>query len=307
MKSKNVNKGLNTAKLKRSFYKSFGLIYQSRIEKLLNWLFAVFINVPLSWILIKLFKVNSEFLSPLSWKVVESYDMLRLVTKSTNVLVLKSSAAMNFKPTEKDYDSGYSNQRHMYNDSSQLIFLFHNKISQTTNNNLKYDEAPFNIGIEYSFKFDLITLHDNFMTTLIRKIIKCNTQKLLKIAKNFNKTNPVQKSKKEIDWDNVKEKEVLKPKNIINSQQFKDALEEEKKRWEGGQKFGTIGAEIENLIEKHKKFTGEDDTIIKQKEDVVKVDDTSDEELLKQRKEMEKEWAKQDEAKKEFMAKNYKN
>ena len=159
------------------------------MRKIKEW-----INTFTIFVLIKLFKVEEEFLSPLSWKVVENYDMLSLVTNK-NVLCLKSSAAMNFVPVIKDYPISKGFDIHMYKDKSELIFLFDGKIFQTTNNNLK------RTGLIHDFKFDLITLHDKFVTKFIKKVILYKTVWLLSIAKEFNMENPVKKDRNPYPYD----------------------------------------------------------------------------------------------------------
>lgn len=162
---------------------------KSTINKLFNQI--------VEYILLKIVKVNPEYLSPLNWKVVDKYDMLRLVT-SENALVLKSSEAVNYKPIKEPKGFQYE---YMYKSKHQLIFLT-DTISRTENDNLR--------RYELTFKYKLITIHGKFVTIYIKNIIKRNTDQLLAIAKEYNKANPIKG-----DFKSQMEFELNKPKQPI--------------------------------------------------------------------------------------------
>jgi hypothetical protein len=235
----------------------------------------------LAWLLVKVFQVKKEYLTPLSWKVVDDYDMLRLVTKSPNVLCLKSSVNFDirgsFVADIQRFDQTYG--------KNEIIFLFDQKISQTTNNNLKLDDNGLGYGINYEFKFALKTLHGKFITKLIKKIIRFNTDKLLAVAKEYNDANPDQRQKEEVFNFSAKLTSVnYDPENIFNSQGFKDAIEEEKI---------LKAAAVKELNEDYAKSLDDDDTSI--------------ESQIEQHQQLEKEWKSENEIRKEFEARNFKN
>jgi len=176
------------------------------MKKIKNWFDnSVKVNNFIVWVLLWL-KVKPEYLSPLNWKLVDQFDMLRLVTKSTNVLVLKSSKAND--PDMRIYESAMSDF-YMYKDNSELIFLFDGKINQTTNNNLK-----LNWGGKHDFKFELITIHSKFITYFIIKVIHFFTKKLLEKAKQINQQFPV--VKKPLAWKDSNDFFGMNEQEVIN-------------------------------------------------------------------------------------------
>ncbi len=136
----------------------------------------------LNYVLSNWLKVKAEYLSPLSWKAVDRYDMLRLVTKS-NVLVLKSSEAVTVTRTNV--------YQPLAPKGSELIFLFDGRIHQTTNGNLRMSGLNLNSGAQsYDFKYELNTLHNKFITYFIVKVIHFQTKLLLAAAKAQGLTKP---------------------------------------------------------------------------------------------------------------------
>lgn len=265
----------------------------------------------LSWVLIKIIKVRPEFLSPLSWKVVGPHDLLLFATHTPNVLVLKSSPAMNFQPTASNYDEDRKKYQGnwMYNDESELTFLFANRIRRTTNNNLRYfgrDGDDF--SIQYGFKFKLITVNGRLITFLITKVIKYNTTQLLSIARSFNKQYPVKKVTKSNEFELISdekyakvEKEFYEPenhKNTIESPGYKQALKEEAERKIGIPNLVDKG-NIEKTISQYKKKNP-----IKK---VVEKDGESLQNQIKMEEELRKEWGEKKKLEDIYKSKNFKN
>ncbi len=129
----------------------------------------------MNYVLVNWFKVKAEYLSPLSWKVVDPYDMLRLVTKS-NVLVLKSSEAVIVTRTDV--------YQPIAPKGSELIFLFDGKVYQTKNGNLRLSGLDLGDGKRsFDFKYDLVTIHEKLLTWFIVKVIHFTTKLMLAAAR----------------------------------------------------------------------------------------------------------------------------